>query len=134
CAESGREFLVRLAQRRLRVDPELARQVGDGEKKVSHLFFRARLIRRRVGNDLSQLVYLLLDLSDHVARALPIEADRCSTYADLIGTQQRWQCPRNAAEQRFGIGGGPTLMRLDLFPLRAYLALRVEPRLVRLAA
>src|SRR4051812_32082711 len=41
-AEACAEFLVGLAERRLRFDSELAREVCDREQQVAHFFFGAR--------------------------------------------------------------------------------------------
>ena len=54
--------------------------------------------------------------SDHIARLVPVEADRCRTQADLVRAKQRWQRPGNAAEQRRGLRGRGVFLRLDLLP------------------
>lgn len=67
------EFLVRAAQRRLRVDIEMPGEIGQREQQVADLLRRCLAV---AGDDLGlHLVDLLADLRQYGARVRPVEAD-----------------------------------------------------------
>ena len=122
--EPRAELLVGLSQRRLRLDPELAREVRDREEQVPHLFFGAGLafaVHRA-----PQLGDLLLDLVHDLAGPRPVEADGRDAGADFVRAQQRRQRPGHAAQDRAALAGVLLLARLDRFPLLQHLARRPD--------
>src|SRR5260370_16559167 len=86
-AEAALELRGGAAQRHLRLDFELARQVGDGEQQIAHL-----LLKRRGTHFSSHLGFelgdLLGDLREDGARIRPVETDAGGAARDLGGAQQ----------------------------------------------
>ena len=96
------ELARRAAQRRLGLDAELARVVGDGEEQVADFVLDgARRDRARRGG--AHFAHLLVDLVEHVAGRGPVEADRGRPRGQLVGAQQRRQRRRHAASADFSV-------------------------------
>src|SRR5688572_30709689 len=87
--EACGELFVGPPQRRLRLDAQLPREIGDRKQQVAHLLLGARQMARRARFDFPpQLRHLLLDLVEDVRRPCPVEAYRRGAGADLVGAQQ----------------------------------------------
>jgi competence protein ComEC len=114
CVEATCELVVGGAERRLRFDPELAGEVGDGEEKIAELLGGAG---RAFGQRGAKLADLLVHLVDHVGGVRPVEADGGHTTADLVRALERGQRPRHAFEHAPGGSGARLLAGLDDFPL-----------------
>src|SRR6516164_830222 len=121
-AEAALEFCRRAAQGRLRVDVELACEVGGGEQDVAHLVLNLRQVGASIaGGELRfELRDLLGDLFDDRARRGPVEADPRRTLLDLGGAQQGRESQRHAVEYALAgpscLGPGAALTSLVLFP------------------
>lgn len=87
--EPLRELVARAPQRRLGLEVELARQVGDGKEQVSEFFGGPR---RTLRERFAQFPDLFLNLGHRARGVRPIESHCRDTRADFIGTQQRGQC------------------------------------------
>src|SRR5512138_1570428 len=96
-AETAFEFGVRAAQRRLRIDPEVAADVDDAEQHVAELVGDLRL-PRLIADFLAQLAELLVELVERAADVGPFESDQRRALAELVRASQRRQCQRYIVE------------------------------------
>jgi len=110
----GREFFVGGAQGTLRLELELAGEVGDRKQQVAQFFGRPF---RVLGQRFAQLAHFLVDLVHHPDGVGPVKADGRHTRADFVGTQQARQGSGHARQQALFRARAVLLGRLDLLPL-----------------
>src|SRR5262245_40349453 len=128
------EFPIRRAQRRFRIDIEVARQVHHREQQIAHLGAGSRAAAR---GDLGlDLVRLFADLGEHGQGIVPIEADFAGLGLQLERAREGGE-PDGDAGKRPGLAAAPrgflralpfllTLLRLDALP-QSLDRLRREP-------
>ena len=123
--EARAELLVRLPQRRLRLDAQLARQVGDREEQVAHLLFGAlaafarrprAAARRPPPRSCRPRPAVRAQSKPTAATRVPISWAR-SSAGSAFGT------PRSSDRRS---PASCLLARLDLLPLLEHLARRVD--------
>jgi len=80
-AKARSELIVRFAERGLRIETELARQIGDREQEVPKLFGGPS---RALVQGLPELACLLVDLVHDVNGLRPFESHRRDARANLV--------------------------------------------------
>ena len=98
-AEAADELLVRGPQRRLRIELQVARDVGDDEQEIAELLLDLRPGGSAV--DLGfQLADLLLELGEHRGERRPVEADAGGFVLQLDGARERGKRRRERRQAR----------------------------------
>ncbi len=129
--ESTRELVIRPAQGGLGFDPQLSRQIRDGEQQIPHLFLGPIGIGRLGGERLPQFHDFLVNLVHDVAGPGPIEAGGCGSLPDLVRAEQRGKTVRQASQRGGGLAGGRAIRGLLRIPSRQRRARRRRPFLRR---
>ena len=106
--EAFPEFGVGLGQSRLRIDPQVAAEVGDHKEEIPQLLSDGLPTRLADGGCelVAQLAQLLFDLLQDGRDIGPVEAHPSCLLRHPVCRQQRRQRVRHSGEQRLlGLGG-----------------------------
>src|SRR5271166_1612137 len=125
--EPALELGVGRAQRRFRVDIEVAREIRRGKKKIANLLRQGRWrAAAQLGLDLGKF---LADLGQHVPDVVPVESDLGRFLLQLECALKSWKDQRDAAQRprrrlqwqtgrRARLGAQKLFLRLDPTPQR----------------